>query len=198
MPVAVHEDIEDEGQTLRRPSCKTVAATVKGDKTFLSNSTVTIVDHVSYSDLEAGHAYYAKATLKLTDGTEVTNKGNEVVSLQQFVPEMPSGVVDVTIKFKATGLEAGDTVVVIENIYDMSTEEEITQGIQDEDIRVIAHEDLDNKDQSLAVTNLPVSGELLSTESVWGFVVFFLSTGAGAVVISSEVRRKRIRRTKRW
>ncbi len=198
LPVAVHEDIEDEGQTLRRPSCKTVAATVKGDKTFLSNSTVTIVDHVSYSDLEAGHAYYAKATLKLTDGTEVTNKGNEVVSLQQFVPEMPSGVVDVTIKFKATGLEAGDTVVVIENIYDMSTEEEITQGIQDEDIRVIAHEDLDNKDQSLAVTNLPVSGELLSTESVWGFVVFFLSTGAGAVVISSEVRRKRIRRIKRW
>ena len=36
LPIAAHEDIEDEGQTLRRPSCKTVAATVKGDKTFLN------------------------------------------------------------------------------------------------------------------------------------------------------------------
>ena len=198
VPVAAHEDIGDEGQTLRRPSCKTVAATVKGDKTFLSNSTVTIVDHVSYSDLEAGHAYYAKATLKLTDGTEVTNKGNEVVSLQQFEPEAPSGVVDVTIKFKASDLKAGDTVVVIENIYDMSTDEEITQGIQNEDVRVIAHEDLNNKDQSLAVTDLPISGELLRGETVWGFVVFFISTGAGAAVITSEVKRKRIRRTRRW
>ena len=198
LPIAAHEDIEDEGQTLRRPSCKTVAATVKGDKTFLNNSTVTIVDHVSYSDLEVGRTYYAKATLKLTDGTEVTNKGNEVVSLQQFEPEQPSGVVDVTIKFKSSGLEAGDTVVVIENIYDMSTEEEIAQGIQTEDVRVISHEDLNNKDQSLAVTNLPISGELLSGESVWGFVVFFISIGAGAVAITIEVKRKRIKRTRRW
>ena len=197
-PIAKHEDINDEGQTLRRPSCKTVATTVKGDKTFLNNSTVTIVDHVSYSDLEVGRAYYAKATLKLTDGTEVTNKGNEVVALQQFEPEQPSGIVDVTIKFKSSGLASGDTVVVIENIYDMSTEEEIAQGIQNEDVRVISHEDLNNKDQSLAVTDLPISGELLSSESVWGFVIFFISIGAGVVVIFIEVKRKRIKRTRRW
>ena len=88
--------------------------------------------------------------------------------------------------------------MVIENIYDMSTEEEIAQGIQTEDVRVISHEDLNNKDQSLAVTNLPISGELLSGESVWGFVVFFISTGAGAVAITIEVKRKRIKRTRRW
>ena len=196
-PIAKHEDIDDSDQTIRRPSCKTVATTVKGDKAFLKNSTVTIVDHISYENLEAGHTYYAKATLRLTDGTEVTNKGNEVVSLQQFEPVEPSGVVDVTIKFRSSGLESGDTVVVLENIYDMSTEEEILSGLQKDDIRVLSHEDLDNKDQSLSVTNIPISGETLSGKTVTGVIFFVITVSAAAYVITAEIRRKRIRRTKK-
>ncbi len=196
-PIAKHEDMDDLDQTIRRPSCKTVATTVKGDKAFLKNSTVTIVDHISYENLEAGHTYYARATLRLTDGTEVTNKGTEVVSLQQFEPEEPSGVVDVTIKFRSSGLESGDTVVVLENIYDMSTEEEILSGLQMDDIRVLSHEDLDNKDQSLSVTNIPISGETLSGKTVTGVIVFVITVSAAAYVITAEIRRKRIRRTKR-
>ena len=192
--IAAHEDINDEGQTLRRPSCRTRATTVKGDKSFLKNSTVTIVDHVSYENLEPGRTYYAKAVLRLTDGTEVTNKGTEVVSLQQFEPSEPSGTVDVTIKFRSTGLESGDTVVVLENIYDMSTEEEVASGVQTEDIRVLSHEDLNNKDQSLAVTDIPMSGEILSGKTVIGLIVFVVSAGAGAYVITGEIKRKRIRR----
>ena len=196
-PIAKHEDINDADQTLRRPSCKTVAATVKGDKSFLRNSTVTIVDHISYENLEAGHTYYAKATLRLADGTEVTNKGTEVVSLQQFEPAEPSGVVDVTIKFRSSGLVSGDTVVVLENIYDMSTEEEILSGLQNEDIRVLSHEELDNKDQSLSVTDIPISGESLSGETVTGVIVFVISVSAAACVMRGEIRRKRIRRNGR-
>ena len=195
--IAKHEDMDDADQTVRRPSCKTVAATVKGDKAFLKNSTVTIVDHISYENLEAGHTYYAKATLRLSDGTEVTNKGTEVVSLQQFEPEEPSGVVDVTIKFRSSGLESGDTVVVLENIYDMSTEEEILSGLQDEDIRVLSHEDLNNKDQSLSVTDIPISGEILSGETVTGVIVFVICAGTAAYVITGGIKRKRIRRTGR-
>ena len=145
-----------------------------------------------------------KAHSRLNGTTDYAYSGllYQLFEFQPFVKildtTMNSGVVDVTIKFKSSGLEAGDTVVVIENIYDMSTEEEIAQGIQTEDVRVISHEDLNNKDQSLAVTNLPISGELLSGESVWGFVVFFISIGAGAVAITIEVKRKRIKRTRRW
>ena len=193
-PIASHEDINDEDQTVRRPSCKTVATTVKGDKAFLKNSTVTIVDHVSYENLEVGHTYYAKATLKLTSGSEVTSKGTEVVSLQKFEPEEPSGIVDVKLKFKAQGLESGDTVVVIENIYDMSTEEEVALGLQNEDIQVISHEDLNNKDQSLSVTDIPISGELLSGRTVVGAVIFLISIGAGAYVITDEIKKRRIKR----
>ena len=169
---------------------------VKGDKAFLKNSTVTIVDHISYENLEVGHKYYAKATLRLSDGTEVTNKGTEVVSLQQFEPVEPSGTVDVTIKFRSSDLESGDTVVVLENIYDMSTEEEVASGLQKEDIRVLSHEDLNNKDQSLSVTNIPISGEILSSRTVIGMIVFVVSAGAGAYVITGEVKRKRIRRNR--
>ena len=132
----------------------------------------------------------------MTDGTEVTNKGTEVVSLQQFEPSEPSGTVDVTIKFRSTGLESGDTVVVLENIYDMSTEEEVASGMQTEDIRVLSHEDLNNKDQSLAVTDIPMSGEILSGKTVIGLIVFVISAGAGAYVITGEIKRKRIRRNR--
>ena len=114
--------------------------------------------------------------------------------MQKFEPEEPSGVVDVKLKFKAQGLNSGDTVVVIENIYDMSTEEETALGIQYEDIRVIAHEDLDNKDQSLSVTDIPVSGEILSSKTVIGAVIFLVSVGAGAYFVTDEIKRKRIKR----
>ena len=126
----------------------------------------------------------------------MTNKGTEVVSLQQFEPVEPSGTVDVTIKFRASDLESGDTVVVLENIYDMSTEEEVASGLQKEDIRVLSHEDLNTKDQSLSVTNIPISGEILSSRTVIGMIVFVVSAGAGAYVITGEVKRKRIRRNR--
>ena len=133
----------------------------------------------------------------MSDGTEVTNKGTEVVSLQQFEPEEPSGVVDVTIKFRSSGLESGDTVVVLENIYDMSTEEEVLSGLQNEDIRVLSHEDLDNKDQSLSVTNIPISGEILSGGTVTGVIVFVICAAAASYVITGGIKRKRIRRNGR-
>ena len=196
-PVAEHNDIEDKDQTLRRPDCKTVATTVKGDKTFLNNTIVTVVDHVSYVNLEAGHEYYAQASLYLTDGTSVKNNGNDVVSLQKFVPQEGSGVVDVTIKFDSSGLESGDTVVVVENIYDISTDDEKAQGIQTEDVRVLSHDDLNNKDQSLSVSNIPISGEVTSRETVAGFVIFFATTGAALIAIVIEIRRKILKRNYR-
>ena len=196
-PIAEHKDIEDKDQTLKRPSCKTVATTVKGDKAFLNDSIVTLVDHVSYQNLEPGNTYYAKATLFLTDGKGVENNGTEVVSLQKFIPLEGNGMVDVTIKFDSTGLSAGDTVVIVENIYDMSTDEEKLMGIQTEDIRVVSHEDLNNKDQSLSVTDIPISGEVTNNETIAGLVVFFIATGAAAVAVVIEIRRKTMKRNYR-
>lgn len=193
-PVAVHEDINDEEQTLTRPTCSTYAATVKGDKAFLKNSNVTIVDHVSYDNLEVGQVYYAKAALYVSDGTGVVSKGQEVVSIQEFVPEQKSGMVDVTLKFNSKNLKSGERVVVTENIYDMSTEEEIAKGIQPADVQVLSHEDLNNMAQSLTVADVPMSGEFLNAETIIGLVVFAVSSGAAAVAVVIEIRRKRAAR----
>ena len=192
--IAVHEDINDDFQTVRRPQCSTLAATKKGEKLFLENTVVTIIDHVYYENLITGHKYYAKAQLMLSDGSAVTNNGAGVVSIEVFEPAQSSGTVDVTLKFDSSGLKSGDRVVVIENIYDMSTEEEITLGIQSEDVHVLSHEDLNNMDQSLTVTNVPKTGEEDSVEMYIGLamVVVSISLASGAVI--ADHRRRRIRK----
>ena len=79
----------------------------------------------------------------------------------------------------------------------MSTDEEKLMGIQTEDIRVVSHEDLNNKDQSLSVTDIPISGEVTSNETIAGLVVFFIATGAAAVAVVIEIRRKTMKRNYR-
>ena len=194
LPIAVHEDINDEDQTVSRPSCSTYATTSAGNKAFLENTVVTVVDHVYYEGLEVGNTYYAKASLLLSDGTSVISKGTEVVSLQEFVPETESGVVDVTIKFNSSNLRSGDRVVVMEAIYDKSTEEEVSLGLQSDDVKVLSHEDINDMEQSLSVTSIPNSGELLSNEMVTGVAVALMSIGAAAAAAVYEIKRKRIKR----
>jgi hypothetical protein len=41
-----------------------------------------------------------------------------------------------------------------------------------------------------------MSGEILSGKTVIGLIVFVISAGAGAYVITGEIKRKRIRRNR--
>ncbi|MBR4556878.1 MAG: VaFE repeat-containing surface-anchored protein [Clostridiales bacterium] len=188
--IAVHEDIEDMDQTLSRPSCITYAATTRGNKAFLEDTVVTVVDQVHYENLEAGHTYYAKATLSKSDGSSVISGGYEVVSLQEFVPETKDGTVEVSITFDSSNLESGERVVVFENIYDKSTDEEIAKGLQLEDIQVLSHEDLNNMDQSLTVTELPSTGEVADySDVILGVVLICAGLSVIGVVL---FRRKKV------
>lgn len=150
-----HADLNDEQQTVRRPSCVTYATTLRGAKSFANDEVVTVVDHVSYENLEAGQTYYAKASLFTSSGDAVISEGTEVIAVQEFVPDSDTGIVEVPIEFDPVTLKEGERVVVIENIYDKSTAEEIEAGAQTEDIHILAHEDLNNLEQSLNVTSQP-------------------------------------------
>lgn len=158
--IVSHADLNDEEQTVRRPSCVTYATTLRGGKSFTNDEVVTVVDHVSYENLEAGQTYYAKATLLTSSGDAVLSKGTEVIAVQEFVPDSDTGMVEVPIEFDPVMLKDGERVVVIENIYDKSTVEEIESGVQTEDIHILAHEDLNNLEQSLNVTSLPKVTEI--------------------------------------
>ena len=83
------------------------------------------------------------------------SEGAEVIAIQEFIPDSDTGMVEVPIEFDPVTLKEGERVVVVENIYDKSTAEEIEAGVQTEDIHILAHEDLDNMEQSLHVTTVP-------------------------------------------
>lgn len=193
--ITSHADINDEDQTLQRPSCVTYATTLKGAKSFHNNAVVTLVDHVSYENLEAGHEYYAKASLYTTEGDQVVSGGLEVVSIRKFVPEEKDGTVEVAINFDPSTLSEGDRVVVFENIYEMNNDEGLSNGIQKEDILVLSHEDLNNREQSLDVTSappVPSLGDIPNNELILCLGVTFIVVGAVSLVIVTEVKRRKV------
>ena len=213
--IVSHADLTDEDQTVRRPSCVTYATTLRGAKSFSNDSVVTVVDHVSYENLEAGQTYYAKASLFTSSGDAVLDNGVEVTAVQEFVPDSDTGIIEVPIEFDPAALTGGERVVVVENIYDKPTVEEISAGVQSEDIHVLAHEDLNNLEQSLNVTSvpqitqmppvkdnppvpdtpttdIPQLGELPENEIVISLGVSLVVIGAVSLVIATELRKNRI------
>jgi len=135
--IAVHADIEDEGQTVYFPEIKTTA---KDSETGMQNSNpdkeVTIVDTVSFENLIAGNTY--KVSGKLMDketGEPLLIDGKEVTAEKEFVAESEAGSVDLTFTFDGSALK-GKTVVVFEDVYYA-------------DKLVAVHADIDDKDQSI-------------------------------------------------
>ena len=132
VPTATHEDINDEGQTILIPEVKTSAVDQKTgskdtsyevDEKADQNSegykkVTTVIDTVSYKNLEPGKEYKVVGTLMSKEsGEKVKDKdGKEIVSETTFTPKEKDGTVDVTFVFDVTGLE-NTTTVVFENVY---------------------------------------------------------------------------------
>lgn len=132
VPTATHEDINDEGQTILIPEVKTSAVDQKtgskdtsyevDEKTDQNSEgykkVTTVIDTVSYKNLEPGKEYKVVGTLMSKEsGEKVKDRdGNEIVSETTFTPKEKDGTVDVTFVFDVTGLE-NTTTVVFENVY---------------------------------------------------------------------------------
>lgn len=120
--IAVHADIEDEGQTVRFSELQTEAAAASdGSHTLPAADAASIVDTVSYTGLLPGETYTLTATLHLkdsqgNDGGALLNAGGETIAFtQDFVAEAEDGTAEVPISFDATSL-AGRTIVVFERL----------------------------------------------------------------------------------
>ena len=118
--VAVHTDIEDEGQTVKfaEPQIGTTAADKEtGDHTGYISKTTTIVDVVAYENLIVGLEYAVKGVLmdKAT-GEPLLVDGNEVAAELTFTAKKSNGSVDLEFTFDSTALE-GKSVVVFESLY---------------------------------------------------------------------------------
>ena len=125
-------------------------ATVEGEKEVDPLDKVTLTDTVSYTGLVPGKEY--KVTGVLMDketGEKLLVDSKEITAETVFVPETKNGSVDVTFVFDATGLH-GKEVVVFEDLYR-------------ENIKVAAHADITDDDQTIKVKN-PEIGTTASFE----------------------------------
>ena len=116
VPLAEHEDIEDEGQTVHYPEIGTEAFDAE---TFLheteARTDLVITDKVRYTNVVPGLEYTvtgklmnAKTEQPITDAA-----GNEVTSTATVVPTEKNGVAEVEFKFDASLLR-GETAVAFE------------------------------------------------------------------------------------
>lgn len=184
--VAVHADIEDEGQTVHFVDIGTTLVDAADGDHMVENGTVTVVDTVEYKGLVAGETYTAHGTImdKATGMPLEDSEGNPVTSTAEFVAESSEGTVEITFEFDAFQLEEGASLVAFEEVLDVNG-------------NVIAvHQDLEDEGQTVVVDNPETlgtpydktGGDLLP---VWVLISALILCGgaAGAYALRGRIRR---------
>ena len=141
--LAVHDDIEDEGQSVTVAEIGTVLVDSSDGDHVVKSGTVSLVDTVEYKGLVAGEAYTAHGTImdKATGMPLEDSNGNPVTSTAEFTAEGSEGTVEVTFEFDASKLGEGAALVAFEEVLDVSGNV------------VAVHQDLDDESQTVVVDN---------------------------------------------
>ncbi len=166
---AVHENPEDEGQTVYIPKIGTMAAASDGGKVIGISKTAVIKDTVEYSGLIPDMEYtihasvYDKTTGKMLEGVEAERK---------FTPKSASGTIEVEIPVDTTAI-TGHHLVVFEKLF-----------VMEADARLVAeHEDENDTDQAVTVDSppkeYPKTGD---TSRYWIWFAVFGAAGAALIV----------------
>ncbi len=131
-----HEDPSDEGQSVRVPRIATELAGDVAHQADATAGTVSLVDTVSYRNLQPGAAYELTGELRLkgADGDDagpaLDDEGNPIVAHSSFTPEARDGVQQVTFEFKGRAL-AGSEVVAFESLKRDGVEYAVHADIED-------------------------------------------------------------------
>ena len=135
--VAVHEDIEDEDQSVNIVDISTTLedADTQAHETQASAETV-LVDHVAYIGLTPGKEYTMRGELMDKESGESTGVKAEAT----FVPETADGFVDLTFTIDTAEM-AGKALVAFERLYDG-------------DVKIAVHEDIEDEDQTVNVIDI--------------------------------------------
>ena len=107
--VAIHEDIEDEAQTVTSPGIRTYLTENSGYKNFNGTDEAAVfTDTVTYTNLIPGQEYTVSGFI-----AEKSGNGATVTGSTTFVPETSEGVVEVDFVFDKTP-EPGTVYVAYE------------------------------------------------------------------------------------
>lgn len=183
--VAVHADIDDEGQTVHFPEIGTTAIDVEsGTHNAMADETVTIVDTVEYTNLISGKEYTISGVLynKATGEPLLDEEDAEITASTTFTAESADGAVEITFQFDGS-LLAGETVVAFETLE--------YQGIE-----VAAHADINDENQTVKIIAPPPEApETPTTPKTGDLSMSMLFAGIGllataVLVILVRARKK--------
>ena len=143
-------------------------ATVDDEKEVCATEVFTLTDTVGYTHLVPGKEYTVKGILmdKAT-GEPFLQNGEQITSDVTFVPEAPSGSVEVLFTFDAKLIKTDTNIVVFESLYSESKE-------------LTVHADIEDEDQTVTV----IVPEIKTTASIDGKKEI---TSAGKVTIEDVV-----------
>ena len=152
--LAIHANIEDEAQTVSFPAVGTTLCDASGTSHEVAAGPTVLVDTVSYQNLVVGQTYELHGTLwdRATSEpipaaeSDDAESGVALSSVVEFVPEEPSGTVEVPFSLDASALGGHELVAFEELVRDGSV--------------VAKHCDLDDEGQTVRV---PVIGTTLSS-----------------------------------
>ena len=184
--LAMHEDIEDEGQSVTVVEIGTTLVDAADGDHMVENGTVSVVDTVEYEGFVAGETYTAHGTImdKSTGLALEDSEGNPVTSTAEFVAEGSNGTVEVTFEFDASQLEEGAALVAFEEVLDVNG-------------NVIAvHQDLEDEGQTVVVDNPETPGTPYDKTGndllpIWVLISALVVCGgaAGTYALRSRIRQ---------
>lgn len=179
--LAVHAEIDDEGQTVTViiPKIGTTA-TIDGKKKFTANGDITIDDVVSYKHLTAGKEYTIKGVLMdKSTGKQFLVDGKEVCSEVTFIPETADGEVTVSFTFDGSIITKDTDVVVFESLY--------YDGVE-----IAVHADIDDTDQTVTIHPQPEPEKPQTGDnSNLGFYIGLGSVAVGGLIAFLIIKFKR-------
>ena len=169
--IAVHADMEDEGQTVtvKIPEIGTTA-TIGGEKEAVGTETITVTDEVEYINLTPGKEYTLKGILMdKSTGEPLLIDGQQVTAEKTFIPSTANGTEALTFHVDMRYLDGITTVVVFESLYRENVEIAVHADIEDggQTVRIrprlaylTLQKESDNPDGILSAgfENRPVSG----------------------------------------
>lgn len=135
--LAVHADLEDEGQTIYFPEIGTTAKdSENGSHVSNADEEITIIDTVAYKNLIIGKEYKVTGTLMDKETKEPLLVDEKPVTAETaFTPSETEGTVEITFTFNGSALK-GKTVVAFETI-------------TYKDKEVASHTNIEDKEQSI-------------------------------------------------
>ena len=183
--LAVHADIEDEGQTVKVkvPEIQTTA-NINGEKEITVKDEITIDDIVEYKNLTVGKEYKIVGTLMdKSTGKPFRIKGKTVTSEVTFTPEKRDGQVTVSFTFDGKYIKETTELVVFETLYR-------------DNVEIAVHADINDDGQTVKI-NVPVPEKPSTPKTgddsniaIWTALAGFSSLGIIALAASLIRKRK--------